>query len=204
MAQVYENAYFTIAAISSPDGNVSFLHSFHSTHGDVIPFEVASPDNSTRDISAQVRQKSLAFSPSVCEGPLSSRAWAWQEKLLSKRVMLFAAVEVKWHCCEECSCECTLRPDLGKLYIESGGKSDLESYEQWHELVTDYSGRKLTFQSDRLPAISGAASIVQGIVSSEYVAGIWKKNLTSDLLWHCNPDQPLPQHTDCINTSMEL
>jgi len=50
-------------------------------------------------------------------------------------------------------------------------------------LIEAYSVRQLTFESDKLPAISGVASRVHEIAGSEYLAGLWKENLPMELCW---------------------
>lgn len=53
----------------------------------------------------------------------------------------------------------------------------------WHLMVDYYSGRQLTFDTDKLPAISGLASKVYELTKSPYAAGLWSKNLPADLMW---------------------
>ena len=61
----------------------------------------------------------------------------------------------------------------------------------WRKLVEEFSGRKLTYGKDRLPALAG---LTQGIMvkitdgvnedeESEYLAGHWKRSLEIDLAW---------------------
>lgn len=54
---------------------------------------------------------------------------------------------------------------------------------QWHELVETYTECSLTFASDKLPAISGAAERINQITSSVYLAGLWKYVIAQDLFW---------------------
>jgi hypothetical protein len=56
---------------------------------------------------------------------------------------------------------------------------------RWREIVQGYSGLGLTFLSDRLPAIHGAA--VQMIPLREqnrYLAGPWKNTLLHGMAWY--------------------
>jgi len=53
----------------------------------------------------------------------------------------------------------------------------------WASAVRNYSARKLTFEHDRLPAIAGVARWVHNQTGDEYVAGLWKKHLETQLLW---------------------
>lgn len=55
--------------------------------------------------------------------------------------------------------------------------------QEWYRLVQRYTGRKLTLDSDRLPAISGIAQRLNNILDDEYLAGLWRSTLEYDLLW---------------------
>lgn len=56
-------------------------------------------------------------------------------------------------------------------------------WDAWQHVVEQYSKRELTVPSDKLPAISGIANKIKDVSGSSYVAGLWKENLASDLLW---------------------
>jgi hypothetical protein len=56
-------------------------------------------------------------------------------------------------------------------------------YQFWESTVDDYTSRCLTFDRDVLPALSGIASLVRGKLGDEYLAGIWRSNILSWLLW---------------------
>jgi hypothetical protein len=53
----------------------------------------------------------------------------------------------------------------------------------WYKIVVDYSGRSLTFESDKLPAISGIAAKMKKLLGTSYVAGVWADDLYG-LMWH--------------------
>jgi hypothetical protein len=69
-------------------------------------------------------------------------------------------------------------------------------YEAWQHIVVKYSMRDLTVPSDKLPAISGIASKIRKATHSEYLAGLWRNHLASDLLWGASP--PKPCNTNCF------
>jgi hypothetical protein len=50
--------------------------------------------------------------------------------------------------------------------------------------VESYSARSLTFLSDKLPALSGAANKFGSVLSDDYVAGMWKNTLRFNLCWY--------------------
>jgi hypothetical protein len=63
-----------------------------------------------------------------------------------------------------CSREALLRPD----------------YQEWMNMVMEFTRRQLTFTSDTLPAISGLAARFNETLKAPYLAGIWK---TDPFIW---------------------
>jgi hypothetical protein len=63
----------------------------------------------------------------------------------------------------------------------------------WDHLIETYSRRKLSFASDRLPALAALAEKIQPMIGGEYVCGFWKKDLQEQLQWRAIYScQPLP------------
>lgn len=128
------------------------------------------------------------------EQPLCNRAWAYQENLLSRRLIHFLPEEVRWECRATSKCECSLR-DRGLRFREasyemwSAGATPLPSdtlgryYATWYLLVAEFSRRHLSEASDKLPAISGLAALIQETSGSKYLAGLWSDDLIHGLLW---------------------
>ena len=56
-------------------------------------------------------------------------------------------------------------------------------YSRWSAIVSDYTGRNLTVQSDILPALSGLASAFQNLLRDEYCAGLWKNDIIRGMCW---------------------
>ncbi|KUJ22319.1 uncharacterized protein LY89DRAFT_728475 [Mollisia scopiformis] len=61
--------------------------------------------------------------------------------------------------------------------------------ERWLEIVNEFTKLEITYELDRLPAISGIASYFQTKMNSSYNAGIWQYNLGHGLLWRKMPYQ---------------
>jgi hypothetical protein len=55
------------------------------------------------------------------------------------------------------------------------------STETWERIVQEYSKCKLTLSRDKLVAISGLARLVAAETGDEYLAGMWRENLESQL-----------------------
>ena len=142
--------------------------------------------------------------------PLASRSWAYQEWLLSKRLLHFGKDQVRWQCfCLAAS----------EVYPEDSGDDDveLETYETespstpldnygiptkstvvklmqnhhqasdcWGKIREDYSRKALTRAGDRLPALIGIARMAHKATNSsddDYLAGLWRPSLRQELLW---------------------
>ncbi|KAH8896973.1 HET-domain-containing protein [Thozetella sp. PMI_491] len=56
-------------------------------------------------------------------------------------------------------------------------------YNQWHSILREYTTRRLSVESDRLPAISAIAQAFAPHLQSDYFAGLWGKFLIHDLMW---------------------
>ena len=135
---------------------------------------------------------------SVCNSPLSDRAWTVQERFLAPRGLYFAEDQVHWECLELCTAESL--PDLFNIALQPGytvRKSawifDVPAqermrilYEMWYRLVVTYSKANLTFKSDRAIAIAGLASKfcnLLGLSPNDYLCGMWRSQLAHDLMW---------------------
>lgn len=100
-----------------------------------------------------------------------------------------------WDCFERQACEIYPR-GLHGLDIYSTDDKSLPSkdndrskpflmnlHEQWSSLVSKYSACGLTFQTDKLIAISALARRFATYFEDDYIAGMWRKSLENDLLW---------------------
>jgi hypothetical protein len=54
--------------------------------------------------------------------------------------------------------------------------------DQWHSIVEQYTPLKLSRETDRLPALSGLATLASSILGT-YSCGLWLKTIAQDLLW---------------------
>ncbi|KAF1811629.1 HET-domain-containing protein [Eremomyces bilateralis CBS 781.70] len=58
-------------------------------------------------------------------------------------------------------------------------------YTTWYDILHSYMDRKVTYNTDRLPAISAVAQEMSQILDDQYYAGIWRGDLIVGLLWCC-------------------
>ncbi len=131
--------------------------------------------------------------------PLLPRTWVYQERSLSFRTLHLHSSEAVWICNEMQRCECAAfnaNPMPGDELSElSTTKAQIAKLAQtrdvkamhglWRTVVEDVSILDLTFESDRLPALSGLASKFSGHFpdNERYLAGLWEGDLLRDLLW---------------------
>ncbi|KAE9363409.1 HET-domain-containing protein, partial [Stipitochalara longipes BDJ] len=190
MAAIYSNSYLTIAATSSERPSDGFRSPRSMNLLDGFYF---------RDVTSQMEQcKSIRgiqdFNQPTNSLPLLRRAWVFQERLLSPRVLHFAWCEMVWECRSGVICECT-PGDVDKSVIEGAKRlyhqatSECESvllpFSTWCQLSRAYFKCRITFAEDRLPALSGLARAFQekNPTVGRYLAGIWSDNLLRGLLW---------------------
>ncbi|KAK3377340.1 heterokaryon incompatibility protein-domain-containing protein, partial [Lasiosphaeria ovina] len=136
-------------------------------------------------------------------GPLASRAWTLQETIMSPRILHFTPGGLFWQCRAEYRSEegyhyiqSPLATDqlttsaIGRLFVEGRDDADdrspvrMFSFYLWYSrIVPDYTRRKLTFQTDKLAAISSVARAMAWQTRWEYLAGLWSRRLAWGLTW---------------------
>lgn len=113
--------------------------------------------------------------------PLFSRAWVFQERCLSPRMLSFGAEYVSWTC--KMSRASEKHPDLNSksglmssqqlistVFSEDSKEKRLE---MWSSVLLSYSPLSLTFSGDKLVAISGISRHLQVLEPSDkYIAGL--------------------------------
>jgi Heterokaryon incompatibility protein (HET) len=149
-------------------------------------------------------------------GPLSSRGWAFQELVISPRVIHFTVSRILWECRICAAAEdspymlyralaktrypksfCQWRLFDGHIETWSTEPNligpDYSVYTRWMEAVETYSWRELTFNSDKLAAISGLVSVFASMIDDRYIVGHWYKDFIRSLCWIPADDQSSTQ-----------
>lgn len=109
MQTVYKNALFTIAATASSDGSGG-LFVPRSPEPLQASFEGLLPRS---DVPASIMPRPPPIWKKMIEsGPLGSRAWCFQERQLSPRVMHFTRHALVWECCTCVATDDQPRPGL--------------------------------------------------------------------------------------------
>lgn len=210
MASVYSNGYLTLAATHSTNGRGGLF-------SDIYDFEVSGTTPDGEDYVVFFRERidhhfemginedrsQLGFSTALYH-PLLTRAWVYQERMLSARVLHFTRYEIFYECRSSLQCECgnigyegtSNITEMPIIKVEHGyalhEAHDNEEYEEefsylrarlWRTMVSSYTALFLTKSKDRLPAIGGLAKHMAVRRKSRYLAGLWEDTLNDDLLW---------------------
>lgn len=196
MAHIYEHSIFTACAWSSTSCQESFLIrnrrlvdiDFHSHLAPTIKGKFSliysgyayqdSPESSLDD----------AGWPSLDEFKrakgLASRGWTLQEKEMSPRKICFGTSMVHWQCghtkSENGLVDVKATGNMLDLLEDPGSRW---KHRLWQNMLGDFCDRKLTYATDRLPALSGMAKALFDKTNDRYLAGLWEDYLPESLLW---------------------
>jgi hypothetical protein len=151
------------------------------------------------------------------EGYVSRRAWALQEDILSPRLLILTTDMVRWECQGTKYAEDRPDdnynipghlPDTPKIIILpekamrrlKGGPINTYPADSnafgllWSGIVQRFASRSITYETDRLPAISALARQLgkqafgqrSPPVQWRYLAGLWEQDIHAGLLWSTN------------------
>ncbi|ERF68822.1 hypothetical protein EPUS_06266 [Endocarpon pusillum Z07020] len=208
MDQVYKNSWITISAAGGAHANHGCFR--RVSRREILVLKVRNQKNDVLS-SILIRKQILVdamygttgtdFVPTVS---IFTRAWTFQERLLSRRVLHFMPDKMFWECYSQELCECGhaaarfnsylgMPPDLVKFLKRDHIRAVANDPEldftdimaQWYTLVSQYVQRTLTFETDKLPAFSGVAKQFQEKNKlGTYLAGLWSVDLLKALLWY--------------------
>jgi len=180
MASVYRHAYITIVATSSHNSRGGC---FRRVPADMISRLLRhSPGLMIQ--GKDLGKNPLKRYPEASYHPLLQRAWMYQERRLSARVVHFTNTQLVWECKSLRQSENGLHYRTVYDFAESG----------WQSMVHEYSGLRLTFEEDRLPAIAAIVDDEMKVrPNGTYIAGMWRETLLTDLTWHRYPDPKHPR-----------
>jgi hypothetical protein len=195
MAQIYMNSLLTIAVTKSASAEEGCFFvtppedrtlAIKGLTRDGTPYTIYARRPADHLGDAFIKPKELF--------PLYYRAWCYQERLLSPRILHFNPRELMWECCEASACECSFTcptfADKQRHAKALTQGTDPKSFnDRWRQMVSDYAALDLTYESDRLPALSGAAKQMQAYRNGRYLAGLWEDSIVEDLMWWVKDDE---------------
>lgn len=185
MAQVYGNAELTIIAGRSADVRAGFISNHH--RGAVEPCAIP--------VGTSVPRASVFVSlpRSLKSGPIDTRGWCFQEKLLSRRALVFGEEQLIFQCQTRTVSEdgyvisaaglpSFLQPDSFSSIDDKTRQREM-TLKGWYEFLQQFTMRELSNPHDIFAAIASIAELAQRVLGSRYLAGVWEADMVRGLLW---------------------
>lgn len=205
MGSIYRNALVTISAATacrSTDGILRCSPGSKTSRG-AIPLKISTDNKSHDTVQVSLKdEEEESLGSLFSTSPLNKRGWTLQERVLSPRVLYYGKRQIYWQCRQGFRSadevpdgalmpEQVSYPEISNLLHfhslnqPSTGKLDLYLLlDEYYKLVHEYSSRKLSFDSDKLPAFSGLASLLHPVLGGDYLAGIWSEDFRQGLFWY--------------------
>jgi hypothetical protein len=172
MNQIYGNATLTIAAAAA-SSTTEGIFSFGTGQDQPIcrlPYQLL--DGQRGFVNVEVYE-----TEGPAEEPLDLRAWALQESLISSRLLRYGTSQMSW--------KCNQIEENANGPLTNRTKQSASKLLNWTSIVTDYTARTLTYDSDRLAALAGYAKLLgTKRPYDEYCSGFWKSELLEQMLWY--------------------
>ncbi|CAN9341952.1 unnamed protein product [Alternaria sp. RS040] len=199
MGEIYQGGLLTIVAsksASSDDGcfNTNGAHG-RTVFSDYINVQGRLKDDSASNlyfekfINSVIELKTGRFGIDIQGSPLSQRAWTYQEQVLSSRILYFAESQLYWECdhcrlSEDNSPQAHAEREYPVLTFSNSSTTESTENNWFRSAVQTYSERQLTYQRDKLTAISAVAKATYLIRRVAYVAGLWEDSIIRGLGWY--------------------
>lgn len=203
MASIYNNAYLTIASSSASSDGAGFLNPREPPKYVSVPVEVleggqapAVKGNLVLFPVAQHLAASGSHYVEMAPEPLSTRAWALQERFLARRALLFSGGQAFYECAQFFVSEDGYHTTKTWFHLKDKYDNSPSSPEmrpdfyyragkKWYEMLRHYSNKKMTKEADKLPALSGLTRAFEDVMGGDYVAGLWKSDLIEGMAFQC-------------------
>lgn len=116
-----------------------------------------------------------------------SRGWTFQEKVLSKRLLIFGTEQVYFQCktdlwYEDTFCE-NFDPNIHSKLLENDNLLGGSPYTQYEILVMNYTHRAFGFQDDVLNAFRGLENILRPALTDEFHWGLPTSMFDTAISW---------------------
>lgn len=187
MAAVYNNALLTFIAVSN-ENSTSGLPGVNGT------------DRKFRSVcnmsSVCIADRPISHAAVLVNSHYNSRAWTFQERLLSRRSLFFTNEQAYFRCQASAHCEdraisvlgsatstMTVTNPISKQRFASIKHNESRVFRAHAELVTDYMSKNLSYPTDVLNAFEGIAAALETTWGLRLIAGMPHKYLFDALLF---------------------
>lgn len=194
MPRIYGNAYVTICAASAKSCHEGFLHDRANRFIMELEMRYACPDGSIGNIRLSQNEPEEQILDREFDDAIDARGWAFQERILSPRLLEYGTKQMRWHCASAIHYDggntntnifaSMIKYSLVHRTVIDNPKADLiDVVGWWGQAVDEYSRRSLSLPADRLIACAAIAQRVATQHNLTYAAGLWKEELALQLLW---------------------
>jgi hypothetical protein len=220
MRRIYANSFVTISAASATSCYEGFLDPRPNDRSP-RHLSVRVDGARLGSVLVFNRRETMEFTDRRSQ-PINDRAWTLQEGWVAARLLVFAGMSVFWKCGQEgwqswrpwystdedgdsdsdswTDSSADTNPEKDHTehawdrcsgYVVRKGFFH-QARQTWESIVENYTGRDLTVEGDKLPAISAIAETFAPFLGggSSYVAGLWRPHLVRDLLWYTAGREP--------------
>lgn len=202
MCNIYAQAIFTI---TSAHASSAYGGMFRQRDGvRTMPFEIELKSSSTsvRILYVPTPQREVQWQ--LEDLPIYTRAWCFQEMVLSTRNLIYDPDGIRWECLTTAGYEGNLEaqsmrhstnvkaiqtsmkgPKTATDFFDTLAAQDVPMQAtMWQSIVKDFAARDLTKYTDKLIAIAGVAQEVEKRTDNKYLAGLWQNHLYMNLIWY--------------------
>ncbi|KAK8213999.1 heterokaryon incompatibility protein-domain-containing protein [Phyllosticta capitalensis] len=203
MFQYYSNAFVTLASTFSSDCNGGLFSERHINTSRLYLLDVRFRGQSypvygyyslfEQGFTIDIYEKRNMIQELGDSFQLLRRAWIYQERLVSPRLLLFSEKQLIFECfggrCFQENTKTTLdtyKRSYGDSLSNTAGETAESS---WPNLLDGYGALKITYAEDKLPAIAAVAKQflsrqkLPHTPEHEYVCGLRRSHLHIDLMW---------------------
>ena len=193
MYSTFANAVVTICGPGAGNVDAGFLDPRNGLSADAskaVEVELSIGDKPVTISIVEQREGELGLRKdfdSDLGSALSLRAWIVQERLLSSRILYLGRNQMYMECASADFYEGLAYPmpalsyPMSKPTLRQGTRREL--WEQWRQIIAEYSTCNITDGNDWLPALSGTANRSSSFLGVPYHAGLWGDNLATELTW---------------------
>ncbi|CAH0048672.1 unnamed protein product [Clonostachys solani] len=234
VASVYGNSIFTLAYGDGPDkpdlepgcrsyhGSCRLEEAVRAASRPFLQGKLTEYDRRSPEALYHWLEANGNF-PTRPEGEIDRRGWAFQERLLSRRILSVTKDGFFWDCCSLNAADCRplgLRGDFSpkfrdleerrlKTPLLTGNASrevalDSDMYFLWRRIIEKYSHRNFTYDRDRLVALEGVVQRFQTVIKEPCFLGMWQGDVLRSLVWFCDTDPDSPYLSRSNNDPFEL
>ncbi|KAK8040068.1 HET-domain-containing protein [Apiospora rasikravindrae] len=201
MSSIYHNAAATICPISSNSCLEGFLH--RTSHSVQVPFRSKVNKAIQGEFTLRYTNTKFSFmdvgdpaSEDLAECKWKTRGWCFQEFHSSRLLIIFGPRKIQIITTEGVVVEgagenSRQLSGLGNIptldrYVRDGVALDeLVYHDHWMAMVELYGIRDLSYETDRLSALSGLASLFKrALPLDRYLAGLWERDIHRQLFWN--------------------